>query len=456
MVAAPPLSPAALIGLLTFALVCASRQVLNDGDTFTHIAAGEWMLQHGAVLRWDPFSWTFAGQPWAAHEWLAEVVLALAYRGGGLTGVVLLTAATAAAALGLLAREIGRWCGGWGTLGLVAGALLCAAPTLLARPHVLALPCVAVWASGLVAARERGGGPGWWLLGVMAVWANLHGGFAFGIALAGALAIEATLARAAAARWWVLVAGAVGAAMLTPQGWRGLLFPWRLVRLESLGVIPEWQPLTFPEAPGFELVLLALVALLGTGRVRVAPFRLLLLLGLLHSGLAHSRHIVLFGVVGALLLAGPVGRAFAAARPRVAGRGTLLCWSGVAAAALLRIAHPIGAAESAAAPVAALAAVPAGVAEGRVLNSSLFGGYLALAGVRPFIDGRAELFGDGFIGEYVALSTGDEAGLRRGVELYGFDWAILAAGDPLVGRFDRLSGWRRGYADAVAVVFVRG
>ena len=75
------------------ALVLFVPGVLNDGDTFWHIKAGEWIIGQGAVPHTDPFSYTKAGAPWVAHEWLAEVALALAFRAGGWGGVVLAAAA---------------------------------------------------------------------------------------------------------------------------------------------------------------------------------------------------------------------------------------------------------------------------------------------------------------------------------------------------------------------------
>src|SRR6185437_1766117 len=54
-------------------------QVLNDADTFWHLAAGRWMIANGAIPATDPFSYTFAGRPWVAHEWLSEVGMAGSY-----------------------------------------------------------------------------------------------------------------------------------------------------------------------------------------------------------------------------------------------------------------------------------------------------------------------------------------------------------------------------------------
>ena len=80
-------APAPLaLALAVFALCAFSPSVLNDGDTFSHIATGQWILEHRAVPHSDPFTFSFAGAPWTAHEWLSEVFLALAYRAGRLRG----------------------------------------------------------------------------------------------------------------------------------------------------------------------------------------------------------------------------------------------------------------------------------------------------------------------------------------------------------------------------------
>ncbi len=461
---ASPVHPPALFAFLAAMLVCGLPNVLADGDTYTHIAAGSWMLEHWTVLRSDPFSSTFAGQPWVAHEWLSEVLLAGAYRLGGLTGVVLLAAGAAALAMSTLARHIGRWNCWTGTVLLTSAALFCAVTSFTARPHLLALSALEVWVAGLLVARQEARPPPWWLLAVMVVWANLHGGFAFGIAVAVPFAVEASWAGRGrlAWRWWVFVAGAVAAGLLTPQGLEGLLFPWRLLQLRSLSAIQEWQPASLTSDPGFEIAVLGLVALLGTGRVRLGGLHLLLLLGLLHLTLMHSRHSLLFGVVGALVVAEPAGLVLASLG-RGSRRATVvhpgrraLGWAAAAAVLVLRAAHPMGAADAWARPVSALAQVPLAVAAAPMLNSYQFGGYLALRGLRPFVDGRLELFGDRFIDDFRALSQPGENRLAQAVDRYGIGWALLAVGDPLVGRFEGLEGWRRQYADEVAVVFVRG
>ena len=87
-------------GLAAFALAAFAPAILNDGDTYWHIRAGEWMLAHHAVLHADPFSYTALGAPWHSAEWLSEILMALAFRADGWSGIHLLFAAAAFAALG--------------------------------------------------------------------------------------------------------------------------------------------------------------------------------------------------------------------------------------------------------------------------------------------------------------------------------------------------------------------
>src|SRR5882724_5323141 len=94
---------------VAFAVTAFAPQVLNDGDTFFHVAAGTRMLSDHAILYRDPFSYTFAGAPWQAHEWLAELAMAVVFGAGGWSGLLLLFAIAAAATAGLLAYHLGRW-----------------------------------------------------------------------------------------------------------------------------------------------------------------------------------------------------------------------------------------------------------------------------------------------------------------------------------------------------------
>ncbi len=78
------ISPAAawsLAGSMLTLIICLSvgSAILGDPDTQWHIATGRWMIEHGTLPHYDMLSHTFAGQPWIAKEWLAQLLLSRAF-----------------------------------------------------------------------------------------------------------------------------------------------------------------------------------------------------------------------------------------------------------------------------------------------------------------------------------------------------------------------------------------
>lgn len=458
---------AATIG---YAIFLFAPQVLNDGDSYWHITAGEWILRHGAVPHADPFSHSFAGAPWQAHEWLSEVLMALAYRAGGWDGVLVLFGSATALTLGMMTCHLARWTDRLPTLLLLVVAAACISPSLLARPHILALPILELWTAGLLFARSRGRAPSLLLLPLMLIWANLHGSFIFGLALPLPLALEAVIE---AGEGWVLVVrgwglfigAAVVASLATPHGWHGLLFPFQLMRMTQLSKIGEWEVTNFQNLQPIEIALMALLYVTLSRGIRLPLLRLFILMGLLHLALQHTRHQLLAGVVGALVLAEPLGRAFAHetdATPVILGRSRFIGRSWAVAGlvlmlslTVLRVAHPVVRTDGIASPVTALDHVPGDLARTPVFNEYSFGGYLIFNGIRPFIDGRTDMYGDAFLSAYGEIMQPNREAFERMADKYGVRWTIVRAGSPLVGTLDVLPGWRRLYADRVAVVHVR-
>jgi hypothetical protein len=438
----------------------APRALLNDPDTYLHIAAGQWFVAHRGLPAGDPFSFTAAGAPWLPGEWFGEVILAAAYRLGGWSAVVVLTALCCAAAFGLLARYLARRLDGLAAAVASLAGLALVQPHLVARPHVLALPLLVAWCGALFAARDARRGPPWRLLAAMPLWANLHASFLFGIALAGFLAGEAVLHPGAgrtrtreAGDWALFVAAAALLALLTPNGVGGLVQPFRLMAMPALQTsFGEWLPADFRAFPALALWLAGLVALCLWCGVRVPGTRLALLLLLVHMALSHVRHADLLGLVAPLALASafaPTGRPAAPVSAAAVAAGLAVAL----AATLPLAARPLVRGDDPVTPASALAAVPHA---GRVFNSEGFGGYLLFAGVPAFIDGRVELYGNEFLAAEVAAERGDESALIRLLAHYDIRWTLLTPGAGAVAVMDRLPGWHRAYADRYAVVHRRG
>jgi hypothetical protein len=457
------LSPASLIAAaLAAAVVVFQGTVFNDPDTYWHIAAGGWMIDHRQVLHRDVFSYTWVGKPWASHEWLAEIIMALAWRAGGWTGVQLLFAASIGLAGWLLARGVGRWLGPLGQAVTLVLAFLVIGPTVLARPHLLMLPILITWTREMLAAREEDRAPAWWMVPLMVVWANLHGSFVFGFVLAGGFGLEALIysegARLKVIREWGLFGAlCVLAALATPHGVAGLISPFEIMTMGTLNQIIEWRPANFSEFSALEAgILVTLLICLARG-VRVPLIRLVLLLFIFHMALQHQRHQLVVAVVVPLLLAEPIGRAFghAARRAETALPGRIALALVVIAFAAYRAVVPVTRGDDAISPVSALAHVPPSLAAKPVFNAYNFGGYLIFKGVKPFIDGRADMYGDAFVKRYSSINSGDPAAVDAALKQYGIAWIMTPPREGIIKLVESRPGWTRIYADKYAVVLAR-
>lgn len=454
---------------VVFVNLCA-WSMLADGDTGWHIAAGNWILDHRAVPTVDPFSYTFAGKPWVAHEWLSEVLMALAYRAAGWSGIAVLYASAVSLMFFLVGAELRRWLSfRWLAVALIA-LFVVLQPFMLARPHMLGWPMLAIWTIGLLRAREQDRAPPLGLAALMTLWANLHGSFLFGFVLLGAFGLEALIAGRARPlpvlrSWGIFAAAALAASLFTPHGIDALIFPLQVSGMKSLPMIVEWRPTQFGTISSFEVILLATLFLLLSRGTRIPPVRLILLLGILHLALAHIRHQAVLGIVGTLILAAPMGQRDTTGAVRL--RHTLRDWRGRPAITLAllaltifivsvaRLAVPMKRPDGRDTPVTAVAALPDRLRGEHGFNRYGFGGALILNGFQPFIDGRADLYGDAFMRRYERIAAGDKRRWEEAVARWSIKWAILSPRDGLTPVLAREKQWRRIYADKWAVVFVK-
>ena len=179
-------------GLCVYAIVLIhGTALLNDSDTYWHIDIGRWVLDHLALPRVDTYSFTRAGEPWISTSWLAQVLFAASFELAGWAGLIVVSAASIAATFALLAYVLSRRIPSISAIAVAFAALMISAGHILARPYVLAWPLMLAWALGLASASERREAPSFWLLPLIALWANLHGGFVFGLVLVGAFALDA-------------------------------------------------------------------------------------------------------------------------------------------------------------------------------------------------------------------------------------------------------------------------
>jgi hypothetical protein len=456
------------------------NELLMDGDTYWHIATGKWIMANGAVPATDAYSHTMRGAVWTAHEWLSEVILAAAHLVGSWPLVVVVTAVAFSLTMALLMRALLRWFEPIYAILFTGLAFPMTSGHLLARPHILAMPILMIWTIELVRATEGKRMPSWWLLPVMTLWANLHGGFTLGLALACAFAVEAVIhcpfeRRVAVAKHWALFVGlAILCSLVTPQGVQGILFTWQVMAGSSYALqwIGEWMSPEFQTFSVFELWILGGFALVLHQGLRLPPIRLALMLGLLHLALKHVRNVELVGLLAPLIFADAISAQWRQSRQskgqlqvvdrffetlaKPASASAMLAAFVVAVAGTMwnARARAVELPESVV-PARAIEAVQKAGIAGRVLNSYSTGGYLIYAGIPVFIDGRADLYGDEFIRRYVeALELRTPKALENLLDKYDIGWTLLQPNESANSLMDHLPGWRRFYEDKSALVYV--
>ena len=83
------------------------------------------------------------------------------------------------------------------------------------------------------------------------------------------------------------------------------------------------------------------------------------------------------------------------------------------------------------------------------------GGQLIFQGVRPFIDSRADLYGDALLSRYREIASPDQEALDRALSEYGIAWTIFPSGHRIVPLMDHKPGWRRLIETDGIVIHVR-
>jgi hypothetical protein len=230
-------------------LLLAGRDaMLRDPGSFWHVAAGERMLETGQVIRNDPFSFTFAGRPWVADQWLAECGMAAIHRLAGWDGLLLLTATLLATIYAWIAARLLHGGSHWlPTCLLLALIVLVGSPQFHVRPLVLTIGLLGVtfaWLVDVEASKKRLRQL-WWLVPVMIAWANLHGGVLAGLGTVGLCF----------AGWWMTrgLAGGLARRVFNDQETRRVNSPAK--QIDNIAVL-----LTTRDIVGLMALLIALFA----------------------------------------------------------------------------------------------------------------------------------------------------------------------------------------------------
>jgi hypothetical protein len=294
----------------------------------------------------------------------------------------------------------------------------------------------------------------------MTLWANLHGGFVFGLLIAAAFGLEALIYspdKAKALRQWLLFGIACAVAVcINANGIEGALHPLRFTQLQMLPMIEEWKPSRPNVTPWFFGVLAFVVALIVWKRPRLQPVRGLLLAAFLAAAMFQARHQAMLAIVAAMLLPEAFGNGV---EREQAGDRAVAAMVAIAGALLLvavRAVLPQAPHESETNPWKLIASVPPELRSQPVLNDYSMGGPLILSGIRTYIDGRGDMYGDPHVLTYSRIVSGDREEFARAVRQWNITWAMVSQRDrKLIQMLDHTPGWRRIRQNGIGIVYAR-
>ena len=468
---APSVADLVFLIVLGFAAFGFGGLLFNgDADLGRHIRVGNEILRRGLFFR-DVLSHTNAGRPFVPYEWASEVVFALTDRAWGLVGVTMLSAVLLGTAFFLLARFLLRR----GTppvlvLACCLAAALVGAWHWAARPHLFTLCAIPLALGILESDRPRPLAT----VALFCAWANLHGGFLFGLVLVSIYFGGAVLERdvAAARRLGLTLAAAVLGSLVNPTG--PSLLPYVLSTLGEHAIINATVETQSPDfhqlaARPFLLAILATLALLGR-RGRPMPLRrVLVVCATLAFGLMAQRNMEFFAMAGLpLLVLGAESPRMRLARAFEQGEAWAVpgAWSFAGIVAVLLMLGPGHDRLEAAMrqpqfiperyPVEAVRRAREAGLDGRMFNDLNWGGYILYAWPeqRVFIDAQSDFYGSAFFEEYGRIVRMDP-GWRDALHRYGVTMALIPTKwSRLADAFAHLPGWRVWYRDATATLLV--
>jgi len=467
--------PAMLGTFLVLGAFYEARAFFVDPDLWWHITVGQNIL---ATHHWpttDPYSFTVAGQPWIAYEWLGEILWAVVYRVGGLRALeallIVLSSSVMLALYYFSTLRSGNSKAGFLATGIM---LTLANASFTLRPQMLGYLFLVLTLIALERFRQGKLRALWFLPVAFLLWVNTHGSFAIGLGtiflywvgglkkfrLGGIAARQWTAAERV--RLELVFVLCLAVLPLTPYGTQVAAYPFNVAFAQPLNIanILEWQPMPFNQLGGkiFLGLLLAFICLQVLLRLewRLEEFALFLF-GVL-SACLHLRFLLLFVPFITPLLAVIFARWLPRYDRSKEHRVLNAVLITVVIAAMIRYFPSQPDLEQKVAkhyPVDALRYLSEHPAPGPTYNTYGFGGYLILAGQKVFVDGRADVFERGGVfGDYLHVSL-MRPGAPRVLQGYGVRSCLLERGEPLTVLLAVMPEWQRVYIDGTSEVFVR-
>jgi hypothetical protein len=481
-------TPGQLIVIAAFIVIlCVIVRRGGDPDIFWHLVTGQWMVDHHQLVSQDIFTFTVSGKRWIDAEYTTEIIAYLVFKVGGLTLVSLGFAVVTFGGFLLIWRRVRLERSNPIIAAAVIGvAGLAGAAVWGPRPQMItfAFTCLELlWLDRYLRGRSRAI---YWLPLVMVAWANLHGGFLFGLVPLGVAAfveaihwirhVDGDLHKRRTRNLVLIFVGCCVAAVLNP---RGINLYGYVIQPQFSGVqqnfIAEWQSPNFHvlQERGLELMLLLIPVAFAIRRPSL--FDVCLTVVVSYAALAAVRHSALFVAAETPLLIWSFSAGWERmpqARPVyawIAPRVTAMRTAATAVLVIALVGTGLFVRSTLSGQTRATAAnFPVGASDWlashptvgtRMFNQYGWGGYLISRffpdpNRRVFSFGEATLLGTTVMQQVSDVELGNPDWQRIFAQ-NGIDYVIDVPGAPAVLALELDQQWTRIYDDGFAVIMVK-
>lgn len=480
-----------LLAAVFWGIVASGPKILNfDGDLPRHLLVGNLTLQTQHVSLTDVFSFRTVGFPSIPHEWLSQIIFALAYNSFGLNGVVLLTGLIAILVWGIIYYDATKRSNNiFVTLLITVAAIGAAQIHLLPRPHLFTYLFTAIWIVLLERIENGDTRAGRLLPFTMLLWVNLHGMFVIGIIIWG-IYLTGDFLDHSSKMWFgsekakaLIIAGALSllATFLSPSGseiWESIVSLGSNTYITAR--IPELQSANFHLPETWPFVFMIVLVIIGFARTinKISWAHLLTIVAFAAIALYASRMIPLFAIVSSPILAKALADWIRQEYPesrlsiiekniaRINASSNGLIWIPalvIVVAMFLQTGKTIdpqyrgNVFDSSFFPVEATIWLQSHPQRGRVFNEFDWGGFLLLKlwpTQQIFMDGHIHIFGEELIREYETVLTVSN-GWENILEKYNVEWVIVRANTPLINALLSTGKWEIAYQDQTTFILTR-
>jgi hypothetical protein len=296
--------------LLSFVLLTAAiqlklfNQLIADYDLWWHLFIGKAIIENGAIMHGDLYSFTAFGLPYINHEWASEIIMASAFLKLGDTGLIIWRWSLVILIIVLSYQIIKRQTAfPWTRILIFLCFTVVIAPGISFRVQLFSYAFLLILLRIVYASDQRVTKSSLAYTTLLFVlWANLHGAFVLGLVVWFIYVIEAFICGRFRHRWHLGLLACVlpaAATLLNPYGYGLWGFIYREISNPlSAKFITEWQHFSFAprELPFFIVMLFAWTVFFFSGKPKGIAESIILLLASL-MGMMSVRNTPLFVIL---------------------------------------------------------------------------------------------------------------------------------------------------------------